>query len=127
MQTLTLIIALAAFVIAVVALYRTGGIRNLREQMDLISTKTEGAAQVTKEATREAAKVTREAAKATREVAADALERVEQLLRGKPKTSSIASKGKKPSTRDRAKTSAEKEEAASEMAATEEENISVKH
>lgn len=111
MQTLTLIIALAAFIIAVVALYRTGGIRNLREQMDRIGAKTEGAAKVTKEATREAAKVTREAAKATRAVAADALDRVEQLVRGKPNTPSVASKGKKPSAGDKAKTSPEKEQA----------------
>lgn len=127
MQTLTLIIAVAALIIAVMALYRTGASRNLREQMDRIGAKTEGAAKVTKEATREAAKVTKEAAKATREVAADALERVEQLVRGKPKTPAIANKAKKSSTRDEAKTSPAKDQAASEMATTEEENISVKH
>lgn len=127
MQTLTLIIAVAAFIIAVVALYRTGGIRNLREQIDRIGAKTEGAAKVTREATREAAKVTREAAKATREVAADALERVEQLVRGKSNTQAIANKGKKPSTRDKTKTSPAKKQAAAEAATTGEEDISVKH
>ncbi|MDH3671366.1 MAG: hypothetical protein OES46_09405 [Gammaproteobacteria bacterium] len=127
MQTLTLIIAVAALIIAVVALYRTGGIRNLREQMDRISTKTEGAAKVTREATREAAKVTREAAKATREVAADALERVEQLVRGKPKTPATASKGNKPPTRDKAKIAPKKEPAAVETVTTGEEDLSVKH
>lgn len=127
MQTLTLIIAVAAFIMALVALYRTGAIRNLREQMDRFSAKTEGAAKVTREATLGAAKVTKEAAKATREVAADALERVEHLVRGKPKTPAAASKGKKPSTREKAKTSPEKEPAAVETATTGEENISVKH
>jgi hypothetical protein len=71
MQTLTLIIAVLALVIAVAAFYRTGGIKNLRQQMDRISTKTEGAA------------------KSTREVAADTLGRVEQLIRGKEKAPKV--------------------------------------
>ncbi|NIO40506.1 MAG: hypothetical protein GTO41_10160 [Burkholderiales bacterium] len=67
MQTLTFIIALVALVIAIAAFYRTGGIRNLRQQMERITTKTE------------------EATKSTRELTADALERVERLVRGKGK------------------------------------------
>jgi hypothetical protein len=70
MQTLTFIIAVVALIIAVAAFYRTGGIRKLRQQMDRIGEKTE------------------EAAKSTRQVAADALDRVERLIRGKDKTAS---------------------------------------
>ena len=65
MQTLTNIIAWLALVVAIAAFYRTGGLRNLREQVEHIGARAE------------------EAAESTRQIAADALERVEKFLRGK--------------------------------------------
>lgn len=91
MQTLTLIIALVALVIALIALYRTGAIGTLRERMDRISTKTEGAA------------------KTTRAAAANALGRVEQLIRGKEKMPP------------------EEPQIPAKKASTEKESVSVKH
>ncbi len=63
MEVVTLIIALLALVLAVAAFARTGGIRELRSQLDSVASKTETA----------------------RERAADALNRLEHLIRGKEK------------------------------------------
>ena len=61
MEILTLLIALAALVIAIIAFQRTGGIGDLRRQVEGLSGKTETA----------------------REKTADVLDRLEQLIRGK--------------------------------------------
>lgn len=63
MEAVTLIIAVVALVIAVVAFVRTGGIQDLRRQLDVISSKTETA----------------------RDRTADALDRLERLIRGREK------------------------------------------
>lgn len=70
MEAVTLIIAVVALVIAVVAFIRTGGIQNLRHQMEGISAKTETA----------------------RDRTADALDRLERLIRGKEKPQSESEK-----------------------------------
>lgn len=64
MEVLTLLIAVIALVIAVIALQRTGGIQDLRHQLEEISAKSEGTA------------------KSAREAVADALDRLEHLVRG---------------------------------------------
>lgn len=74
METLTLGIALIAMGIAIAAFYRTGGVGSLREQVERIGARTE------------------DAAKFTRETTADALERVEKLLRVKEEPRSEAKK-----------------------------------
>lgn len=63
MEALTLLIALIALAIAIVAFKRTGGIEDLRRQVDGFGSKFEMARQKT----------------------ADALDRLEQLIRGKEK------------------------------------------
>lgn len=63
MEAVTFIIALVALVLAVIAFLRTRGIGNLRQQFDTLSSKTETA----------------------REKTADALDRLEQVIRGKGK------------------------------------------
>ena len=65
MQTLTNVVAWLALAIAIAAFYRTGAMRNLREQIERIGAQTE------------------EVAKSARLVAADALDRVEKFVRGK--------------------------------------------
>lgn len=61
MEVLTLIIALIALVVAVAAFVRTGGIRELRGQVQAMSSTTDS----------------------VRDRTADALNRLEQLIRGK--------------------------------------------
>lgn len=61
MEALTLIIAVVALVIAVAAFVRTGGIRDLKGQVQTLSSTTDS----------------------VRERTADALNRIEQLVRGK--------------------------------------------
>jgi hypothetical protein len=63
MEVVTLIIAVVALVIAVIAFMRTGGMRDLRRQMDTVSAKTETA----------------------RDRTADVLDRLQHLIRGKEK------------------------------------------
>lgn len=63
MEIVTLIIAVIALVIAVIAFQRTGGIKDLRHQVDTASSKSE----------------------AVRDRTADALDRLERLVRGKEK------------------------------------------
>jgi hypothetical protein len=67
MDVLTLLIAVVALVLATLAFQRTGGIHDLRRQMDDLSEKTE------------------HATKGAREVTADALGRLETLIRGQQK------------------------------------------
>ena len=64
MDTLALILSIAAVIMAFIALRRTGGLKNLRQQMDLMTSKTE------------------EATKGVRETTADALRRLEHMVRG---------------------------------------------
>lgn len=64
MEAVTLIIAVVALVIAVVAFIRTGGIQDVRRQVEGLSLKTDTA----------------------RERTADALDRLERLIRGKEKS-----------------------------------------
>jgi hypothetical protein len=70
MDVLTLLIAVVALVIAILAYQRTGGTYDLRRQMDDLSEKTECAT------------------KGIREMTADALSRLETLIRGQQKSSS---------------------------------------
>lgn len=70
MDVLTLIIAIVALVIAILAFQRTGGIHDLRRQMEDLSEKSEYAT------------------KGARDVTADALSRLETFIRGQQKSSS---------------------------------------
>ncbi|MBI4413142.1 MAG: hypothetical protein HY576_02080 [candidate division NC10 bacterium] len=63
-EVLTLIIAMLALVIAVIAYTRTGGIQDLRRQVDSLSSTTES----------------------VREKTADVFSRVERLIRGRDKS-----------------------------------------
>ena len=63
MEIVTLIISVVALVIAVIAFQRTGGIKDLRRQVDVLSTKSE----------------------TVRDRTADVLDRVERFIRGKEK------------------------------------------
>jgi len=63
MEVITLLIAVVALVIAVMAFVRTGGIGDLRRQLDAVSARTESA----------------------RDRTADVLDRLERLIRGKEK------------------------------------------
>lgn len=63
MEAVTLIIAVVALVIAVVAFVRTGGIQDVRRQVEGLSLKTEAA----------------------RDRTADILDRLERLIRGREK------------------------------------------
>ncbi|MFQ5850679.1 MAG: hypothetical protein ACE5JU_08825 [Candidatus Binatia bacterium] len=63
MEVVTLIIAVVALVIAVLAFQRTGGIKDLRRQVEVASSKTE----------------------TVRDRTADILDRLERLIRGKEK------------------------------------------
>ncbi|RMH36949.1 MAG: hypothetical protein D6690_04700 [Nitrospirae bacterium] len=74
MEVLTLLIAVAALVIAVLAFQRTGGIEDLRRQMEDISSKS------------------------ARETVADALDRLENLIRGQQKSQAEARQGNASST-----------------------------
>jgi len=63
MEVVTLLIAVAALVIAIIAFARTGGIHEVRRQAETMSLKTESA----------------------RDKTADALDRLERLIRGREK------------------------------------------
>ncbi|HMS83739.1 MAG TPA: hypothetical protein PKD12_08815 [Nitrospira sp.] len=64
MDILALILSLVAIAMAYTALQRTGGLKDLKQQMEHLTTKTE------------------DATKGAREVTADALRRLEGLVRG---------------------------------------------
>ncbi len=64
MEAFTLLLALVALVIAVIAFQRTGGIKELREKIDTLSPSTES----------------------VRDRTANMLDRFEQAVRGKTKT-----------------------------------------
>ncbi len=64
MEAFTLLIALVALVIAVIAFQRTGGIKELRQEVDSLSSRTES----------------------VRGRTANMLDRFEQVVRGKNKT-----------------------------------------
>ena len=64
MDVLTLLVAIVALVVAIMAFQRTGGIHDLRQQMDDLSSKSE------------------HAAKGARDMTADALSRLETFIRG---------------------------------------------
>lgn len=70
MDAVILLIAVVALVIAIMAFQRTGGIHDLRGQMDDLSHKTE------------------HATKGARDMTADALSRLEAFIRGQQKPSS---------------------------------------
>lgn len=65
MDTLAIILSIVAIMMAFVALQRTGGLKDLRQQIDLLTSKTE------------------DATKGARETTADALQRLEHMIRGK--------------------------------------------
>ncbi|MDH4152163.1 MAG: hypothetical protein OEV01_00105 [Nitrospira sp.] len=65
MDVLAVLLALIAIVMAFIALQRTGGLKDLRQQIDALSSKTE------------------DATKGARETTADALRHLEQLIRGR--------------------------------------------
>ncbi len=64
MGALAIILSIAAIIMAFIALQRTGGLKDFRQQMDLMTSKTE------------------EATKGARETTADALRRLEHIIRG---------------------------------------------
>ena len=70
MDVFTLLVAIVALVIAILAFQRTGGIHDLRRQMDDLSNKSE------------------HAAKGARDMTADALARLETFIRGQQPPSS---------------------------------------
>jgi|CXWL01.1.fsa_nt_gi hypothetical protein len=65
MDVLAFLFSLIAIVMAFIALQRTGGVKDLHRQIDALSSKTE------------------DVAKGARETTADALRRLEQLIRGR--------------------------------------------
>jgi hypothetical protein len=69
MDVLTLLIAIVALVIAILAFERTGGIHDLRQQMEDLTEKSE------------------HATKGARDLTADALSRLEIFIRGQQKPS----------------------------------------
>ncbi|MGE3979581.1 MAG: hypothetical protein AB7F94_18650 [Nitrospira sp.] len=64
MEALAIILSLIAVAMSYVALQRTGGLKDLRQQMDHLATKTE------------------DTAKGARETTADILQRLEHMVRG---------------------------------------------
>jgi hypothetical protein len=69
MDVFTLLVAIVALVIAIMAFQRTGGIHDLRHQMEELSSKSD------------------QAAKGARDMTADALGRLETFIRGQQKPS----------------------------------------
>lgn len=67
MDVFALLLSLVAIVMAFIALQRTGGVKDLRQQMEHLTSKTE------------------EATKGARDVTADALRRLEHMVRGQDK------------------------------------------
>jgi len=82
MEVLTLLIAVVALVMAILAFQRTGGIHDLRRQIEDLSEKSENAT------------------KGARDKTADALSRLETFIRGQQKASSSGedTPEEKPST-----------------------------
>lgn len=78
MDVMAILLSLVAIAMAYIALQRTGGLKDLRQQLDLMSSKTE------------------EAAKGARDATADALRRLENMVRGSEGQPS--DKGQKPPT-----------------------------
>lgn len=68
MDVLTLLIAVVALVVAILAFQKAGGIHDLRQQLDDLSKKSE------------------QATRGARETAADAINRLESFIRGQGKT-----------------------------------------
>jgi len=64
MDVFAIILSLVAIVMAFMALQRTGGMKDLRQQMELMTSKTE------------------DATKGARETTADALRKLEHMIRG---------------------------------------------
>ncbi len=64
MDIFTLLVAIVALVVAIMAFQRTGGIHDLRHQMEELSSKSD------------------QAAKGARDMTADALSRLETFIRG---------------------------------------------
>ena len=64
MEVLAIILSLIAVAMAYIALQRTGGLKDLRQQMDHLATKTE------------------DTAKGARDTTADILQRLEHMVRG---------------------------------------------
>lgn len=85
MEVATLIIAIVALMISMLAYKRTGGIHDLRRQLDEIGTKSE------------------QAAKGARETAADALNRFENFIRGQEKKNSEPAGPTSPNLREEEK------------------------
>ncbi len=71
MDVVTLLIAIVALVVAILAYQRTGGIHDLRRQVDALGEQSE------------------EVAKSARTVTADMLDRLEGLVRGKEKSGDV--------------------------------------
>ena len=71
MDIFTSLVAIVALVIAIMAFQRTGGIHDLRHQMEELSTKSD------------------QAAKGARDMTADALGRLETFIRGQQTPSSV--------------------------------------
>jgi len=78
MDVFTLIVAIVALVIAIMAFQRTGGIHNLRHQMEELSSKSD------------------QATKSARDITADALDRLETFIRGQQKPSSEEERPSQP-------------------------------
>lgn len=74
MEAVTLLIAVAALVIAVIAFIRTGGMTDMRRQIDNVTTRTEAA----------------------RDRTADVLDRLERLIRGRDKGEREDQPGSRP-------------------------------
>ena len=74
MEAVTLLIAVAALVLALIAFIRTGGMADMRQQIDSMGAKTESA----------------------RDRTADALDRLERFIRGRDKGEGGGEPGTRP-------------------------------
>ena len=74
MEAVTLLIAVAALVIGVIAFIRTGGMTDMRRQIENVTTRTESA----------------------RDRTADVLDRLERLIRGRDKGEREGEPGSRP-------------------------------
>lgn len=85
MDIFTSLVAIVALVIAIMAFQRTGGIHDLRHQMEELSSKSD------------------QAAKEARDMTADALARLETFIRGQQKNTSEEepSTSQPPATEDK--------------------------
>ncbi|MDH5740448.1 MAG: hypothetical protein OEY77_08995 [Nitrospira sp.] len=82
MEVLAIILSLIAVAMAYVALQRTGGLKDIRQQMDHLATKTE------------------DTAKGARETTADILQRLEHMVRGSNTGTESSEKSEKSSPPD---------------------------